>query len=134
MDRLSFTVPTVDLGAFAAGGRAADKLAAAEQIARAASTVGVFHVLNHGLPAATRAESIAASKEFFAQPDEAKQSVAAQSAAAGFVRGYIGFGGESGSDRREVKEAFSLGYEWPPGAPVRTLPSHFRFQAAVFSC
>ena len=43
-------------------------------------------------------------------PNEDKRAIPFSSG--GFTRGYIGMGEESGSDRLEVKEAFSYGYEW----------------------
>jgi isopenicillin N synthase-like dioxygenase len=122
-------IPVVDVGPLLGsahwdGGRPDGKVAgAAAQILRAATSHGVFQIVNHGLTAEERRETLEASSSFFAQGAAAKQVVAARpaDAAAGFTRGYIGFGHESGSDRQEVKEAFSLGYDWPAGAAPRNL-------------
>jgi len=55
-------VPIVDL-------QAAD---ADEQLWRAATTVGFFTLINHGLPATLVDEAFGAAREFFAQPEGAK--------------------------------------------------------------
>jgi len=53
-----------------------------------------------------------ASQEVFAVEDFVKKRYQIQSS--GFTRGYVLLGGESGSShRREVKEGFSYGKEWP---------------------
>lgn len=46
-------------------------------------------------------------RRFFALPEEVKRKIPAKKG--GFTRGYIGFGGESGSHLLECKEAFSYG-------------------------
>ncbi|CAN0478998.1 unnamed protein product, partial [Ectocarpus sp. 8 AP-2014] len=50
-------------------------------------------------------------RRFFSLPEAEKRKIPAKKG--GFTRGYIGFGGESGSHLRECKEAFSYGYPWP---------------------
>ncbi|CAM9955610.1 unnamed protein product, partial [Ectocarpus sp. 13 AM-2016] len=54
-------------------------------------------------------------RRFFSLPEAAKRKIPAKKG--GFTRGYIGFGGESGSHLRECKEAFSYGYPWPNDQP-----------------
>lgn len=47
------------------------------------------------------------TRRFFSLPEATKRKIPAKKG--GFTRGYIGFGGESGSDLLECKEAFSFG-------------------------
>ncbi len=46
-------------------------------------------------------------RRFFSLPEAKKRKIPAKKG--GFTRGYIGFGGESGSHLLECKEAFSYG-------------------------
>ncbi|CAM9609787.1 unnamed protein product, partial [Scytosiphon promiscuus] len=52
---------------------------------------------------------------FFSLPESTKKEIPAQKG--GFTRGYVGFGGESGSHLLECKEAFSYGFPWPKAQP-----------------
>lgn len=47
------------------------------------------------------------SRRFFSLPDDTKRKIPVKKG--GFTRGYVPFGGESGSHRLECKEAFSFG-------------------------
>ncbi|CAM9311816.1 unnamed protein product, partial [Phaeothamnion confervicola] len=83
--------------------------------ADACKTLGVFYAVGHGIDAAERRAAFAAADAFFRLPPEQKRQLPALSG--GFTRGYIGFGGESGSARLECKEAFSYGFPWDSAAP-----------------
>eukprot|EP01006_Ploeotia_vitrea_P004621 TRINITY_DN115014_c0_g1_i1.p1 TRINITY_DN115014_c0_g1~~TRINITY_DN115014_c0_g1_i1.p1 ORF type:complete len:338 (-),score=20.91 TRINITY_DN115014_c0_g1_i1:123-1136(-) len=71
---------------------------------------GFFYVVGHGISEECIKNVRGAAKEFFDLPLDTKKTVPLKSG--GFTRGYIAIGEESGSDRLEVKEAFSYGYNW----------------------
>ena len=123
----SIDVPVIDISAFmpgaaATGTSAQDKRDAAEAMARAcADGVGAFHIVGHGIPPEFQTLGFQRAAQFFGLPDHVKRAIGTPpAAAAGFTRGYIGMGEESGSDLLEVKEAFSYGcVPWYARVPSR---------------
>lgn len=127
VDSGGVSLPVVDLSCFAtdtaADGDAGDAEAVAaarahvgNQLADACRDLGFFYVVGHELTQARQDAALARAAELFALPLVDKRAIQlpdGYTAAPGFSRGYIGMGEESGSDRLEVKEAFSYGYEWP---------------------
>lgn len=109
-------VPVIDIAAFmpdapASSTCADDKRSAAKAMYRACTDgVGAFHIVGHGIPAEFQTRGFQRAAQFFGLPDDVKRAIGTPpAAAAGFTRGYIGMGEESGSDLLEVKEAFSYG-------------------------
>jgi isopenicillin N synthase-like dioxygenase len=110
--------PVVDIASLRAGSDPAARDEAVSQIQLAASTHGFFYISGTGAEAARRKRVFSATKEFFASDQAHKDSIAFSSSRPGFTRGYIGVGGESGSDLNECKEAFSYGFEPPAGGQL----------------
>jgi isopenicillin N synthase-like dioxygenase len=111
--RLSTSVhlPVIDISCLTrVGGSPEDKEELGRQIKAACTDHGFFYVAGHGVSTEAQNEAFSASASFFDMPNEDKRAIPFSSG--GFTRGYIGMGEESGSDRLEVKEAFSYGYEW----------------------
>ncbi len=140
-------VPTIDIRALVTGNGCTDGSSnecaeVARQIRDAVSSIGMFRVTNHSISRSFQGESGDAIRRLFQISDEEKQRLAVERGK--LSRGYIGMGSESGSQRLEVKEAWSYGYEWAGGGGAsadlardrtadgqvlrhrrgRTLPSH----------
>ncbi|MCC6412680.1 MAG: 2-oxoglutarate and iron-dependent oxygenase domain-containing protein, partial [Saprospiraceae bacterium] len=64
-------IPTVDLGQYAHGSEA-DKKAFVQQLGKAFHEVGFVAVVNHGVPKKLIDDFYAASKAFFALPEDVK--------------------------------------------------------------
>ncbi|CAG8590438.1 8454_t:CDS:2 [Funneliformis caledonium] len=82
----------------------------ATEIQNACTKYGVFYITCSSFHTTDQININEACQKFFSLPSDIKSSLSIKSG--GFTRGYIGMGGESGSHRLEVKEAFSYGYEW----------------------
>lgn len=88
-----------------------DRAATASSLLQACESHGLFFVTGHGITQTRRQLAFDNSRRFFSLPEATKRKIPAKKG--GFTRGYIGFGGESGSHLLECKEAFSYGYPWP---------------------
>lgn len=86
------------------------KKALSEDLQKALHDVGAAFVRVHGGPPGFRQRTFEAARHVFSVSEEEKQSL--KISKQGFIRGFVPLGGESGSKRREVKEAFSMGYTW----------------------
>ncbi|OQS00174.1 hypothetical protein THRCLA_06170 [Thraustotheca clavata] len=82
------------------------------------STYGCCYVKGHGIDLEKEKSVMKAAHEVFKIPLDEKKKCERPNTGNGFIRGYIGLGGESGSELIEVKEAFSYGYEWDPSKPT----------------
>ncbi|OQS01406.1 hypothetical protein ACHHYP_01058 [Achlya hypogyna] len=118
------TLPTIDLS---------DQASAAAALDAAFSTYGCCYITGcnrsmrqeysctlfagHGINLEKEANVMQAAHEVFRMPAAAKKACERPNTGNGFIRGFIGLGGESGSELIEVKEAFSYGYEWPSSSP-----------------
>jgi isopenicillin N synthase-like dioxygenase len=100
-------IPLLDIGDLqsAQPGRRA---AVARAIGGACRDTGFFAITGHGVPAERIADTFAAAAEFFAQPPQAKQSLAI--GVHGHNRGYVALGTESLDEKAapDLKEAFNL--------------------------
>eukprot|EP00752_Nemacystus_decipiens_P012401 g10988.t1 len=112
-------IPTINIEPLLEGSRgsysAKDRDTTAISLMRACATHGLFFVTGHGITATQRRVAFDNARRFFSLPESAKTKVPARKG--GFTRGYIGFGGESGSHLLECKEAFSFGFPWPDDQP-----------------
>jgi isopenicillin N synthase-like dioxygenase len=106
----SLQLPVIDLSALRQQSNGGGRAAMAEAVARASMDFGAFYVVGHGIPEHELKRILLASRSLFDLPFEQKSRHRIKRA--GFTRGYIPIGGESGSHRFEVKEAFSYGYAW----------------------
>jgi isopenicillin N synthase-like dioxygenase len=115
-------IPIIDIGDFETGGfeRCAD------EIARAARTIGFFYLVNHSVPRELMAATFAQSKAFFAKPFAEKMEIAI--AKVGGNRGYSALRNESLNPERgeDVKEAFNIGLEFSPDDPEIVEKKPFR--------
>ena len=110
-------IATVDISRWHAGGAAADAVAAEvdEGLQRAGFILVTGHGVDKGLAAAVRA----ASRDFFAQPDEVKQRYRVPVGG----HGWIGPGAEANGYAEgtetppDLKESYSLGAETTTGDP-----------------
>lgn len=110
------TIPVIDLAPLIAGAPGALDAVAAD-IGRACRGIGFFYITGHGVPDDLIADVFAHSARFFALPDAEKRKV--QFSAATGNRGYIPMMGEALDPARpqDVKEAFNIGLDLPPGDP-----------------
>ncbi len=86
---------------------------------RACESCGIFYITGHGLSDEESEAALNSSRSLFCLTDEQKKTLPTRNHA-GFIRGFLGFGTESGSRLFEGKEAYSYGKEWGAQGP----PSH----------
>jgi isopenicillin N synthase-like dioxygenase len=121
------TIPTIDIEALWSTDAAARRRVASD-VGRACRDIGFFVLRGHGVPDGLIDLTFAASRELFALPDEAKQSLAV--GPQGHHRGYVGpvKGALKEKTGPDIKEAFSLIWTdettrppnvWPPIAGWR---------------
>lgn len=91
--------------------------AIAVEIDRACREVGFFTITGHRVRDGLLAELDAASREFFAQPDDIKAAVAMEHGGAAW-RGWFPVGGELTSGRPDRKEGLYVGAELAPTHPA----------------
>lgn len=111
-------IPTVDLGQYAHGSEA-DKKAFVQQLGKAFHEVGFVAVVNHGVPKKLIDDFYAASKAFFALPEDVKRKY--EIAGLAGQRGYTSFGKEHAKQSQvaDLKEFFQIGQEVPEGHPLK---------------
>ncbi|MFD9130599.1 isopenicillin N synthase family dioxygenase [Kitasatospora sp. NPDC059571] len=109
-------IPTIDLGAWVAGGEA-ERAAIARRVDEALSRAGFLLLTGHGADARQRAEVRAAAREFFLLPEPVKRRYAV--AVGG--RGWLGPGAEANGYAEgtetppDLKESWSVGAEQATG-------------------
>ncbi|KAA0694125.1 isopenicillin N synthase family oxygenase [Halopseudomonas laoshanensis] len=120
MSEQALSIPIIDFGPFIQGDPTARQQVAA-QMREASSQWGFFYLANCGMPQASVSEAFQASKDFFALPDEIKQSVAWQNAQSN--RGYVGVRRErlDPSKPGDLKEAFNAAPEDRDASAARNL-------------
>ena len=91
----------------------------AQALGNSFRTYGFAVVADHGLPQALIDRAVAATKAFFAHPDEVKRRYHVPGS--GGARGYTPFGVEAAKDAKAVdlKEFWHTGRDLPPGHPYR---------------
>jgi isopenicillin N synthase-like dioxygenase len=111
------TIVTVDLSRWHAGGAEADAVAA--EVDEGLQRAGFILVTGHGVDPTLAAEVRAASREFFAKPDNVKQRYSVPVGG----HGWIGPGAEANAYAEgtetppDLKESYSLGAETAVGDP-----------------
>lgn len=112
-------IPIIDFGCFMHPEAASDaeRAAVAQAVDAALQSNGVFIAANVGVTDAASAGAFEAARRFFSLPIEQKRAADAVKQG-GFIRGYLGYGAESGrKELFEPKEGFSYGYPWPEDRP-----------------
>lgn len=111
-------IPTVDLSKFATG-TPAEKEAFVRDLGRAFHEVGFVAVVHHGVPKDLIDRFYAASKAFFALPEEVKKKYEVPGLAG--QRGYTSFGKEHAKQSKvaDLKEFFQIGQEVPSDHPMK---------------
>ncbi len=112
-------IPTVDLSKFV-NGHAEEKDAFVSQLGKAFHEVGFVAVVNHGIPKSLVDGFYAASKAFFALPEDVKKKYEVTGLAG--QRGYTSFGKEHAKQSKvaDLKEFFQIGQEVPSGHPLKS--------------
>ncbi|KAF4688248.1 hypothetical protein FOZ60_002947 [Perkinsus olseni] len=111
----SWEAPVIDLSCF--GDHPGDKCGGeASKLLRAASESGggAFVLRGHGVDDDFIDSVLSSARRLFTDVD-ASEKERLSIIGDGLTRGYVPLGRESGSDREEIKEAFSYGYDWPEG-------------------
>jgi len=118
-------LPVIDVAPLVAGDPAGSRAVAAA-IGRAAREAGFFYVRGHGVAAATIDRAFAEARRFFARPPHDKAAVSIERSR--HNRGYVALGGEAldPARGRDMKEAFNIGLELPPGDPEIAAGAAFR--------
>jgi isopenicillin N synthase-like dioxygenase len=111
-------IPTVDLSRFTSG-NAASRTEFVRQLGDAFHNVGFVAVVNHGIPKSLVDGFYAASKAFFALPDEVKRRYEVPGLAG--QRGYTSFGKEHAKQSKvaDLKEFFQIGQQVPADHPLK---------------
>lgn len=125
-------IPLVDLAAFTEG-TPEQQTAFVEQLGKAFHEIGFVGVINHGIPKELIEGFYAASRAFFALPEEVKRQYEIPGLAG--QRGYTSFGKEHAkhSNVADLKEFFQIGQEvaagemppehYPPNVQVAEQPA-----------
>ena len=102
------SIPVIDIGELHSGAPAGLK-AVANDLARAASTVGFFYIKNHGVPQSLIDDVFATARAFYSQPLPIKNEVKINATHRGFLR--AGEAKMSDEARPDLKESFVWGLD-----------------------
>lgn len=106
-------LPVIDLSPLSGRGSREAREEVGRQVREACLTYGIFYVTGHGMGDTGRVFD--ASRAFFSLTQQEKDAIPVSSGKAGFTRGYIEMGGESGSERLEVRTQGGMtGKFWTP--------------------
>jgi isopenicillin N synthase-like dioxygenase len=113
-------IPLVDLSCFAPCDnyeeRLPERLEVAAQLREACKSIGFFYVKGHGMSNETIHGAFQAAHDFFALPQDVKDTLHVQNNP--LWRGYTGVGGQScrtDEDKPDLKETFTVGEEGTEG-------------------
>ena len=110
------SLPVIDMSPLRARGASLAKLQVAREIESACRDSGFFYATGHGIRAELFARLDAASRKFFALPENEKLEI--RMARGGRARrGYFTVGGELTSGKPDMKEGVYFGTELPPDNP-----------------
>ncbi len=108
--------PVVDVTALRDARDPRGRARAAAQIEAACRDHGFFQIVGHGIPRELDQRLRAASRAFFALPDERKRAIVMARAGVAW-RGWFPVGGELTSGRPDLKEGLYFGAEHAPDDP-----------------
>ncbi|QUC17483.1 uncharacterized protein UV8b_01724 [Ustilaginoidea virens] len=121
-------IPVVDLSAYAASAPASPaSQRAAQLLHQAASQWGFFLLANTPVRPASQAALVAASRAFFALPEEDKLALDVRAGGPAW-RGYMPLGGEHTHGRLDWKEGLYVGPEHADSHPLFGMPLHGKNQ------
>src|SRR3546814_2518090 len=109
-------LPVIDMAPLLRRDDAAGRRQVAREIEAACRASGFFYVTGHGVSEAVIGALDAASREFFALPEAAKQEIAMARGGRAW-RGWFPLGGELTSGRPDGKEGLYFGSELSPEHP-----------------
>lgn len=99
-------IPVIDISSLLADGKVH---AIAEEIYKAATNVGFFYIKGHGISDVILQQAFAVSKDFFALPAAAKETVAVNTSQRGWMA--TGMSKLQGAKTHDLKEVFFWGTE-----------------------
>lgn len=108
-------LPVIDMAPLF-GRDAKARTVVAQEIQAACRDSGFFYILGHAVGEPVLADLDAASRRFFALPQDAKMEIAMAKGGAAW-RGYFPVGGELTSGRPDIKEGLYFGSELPADHP-----------------
>lgn len=113
-------IPLVDLSKFTYG-TAQQREAFVEELGRAFHEIGFVGVMNHGVPKELIDNFYAASRQFFALPEDTKRKYEVPGLAG--QRGYTSFGKEHAKQSKvaDLKEFFQIGQEVRDNDPIKEI-------------
>ena len=109
-------LPVIDVAPLRQAADASRRQRVADAIGEACRTHGFFYIEGHGIDDRLQGALRAASRAFFALPDEEKMRIAMLHGGRAW-RGYFPVGGELTSGRPDLKEGLYLGTELPADDP-----------------
>jgi isopenicillin N synthase-like dioxygenase len=109
-------IPVIDIGALRSGPATPESAPVAAAIDAACRHTGFFVVAGHGVDLSLLADLDAASRDFFARPEAAKEVIAMARGGRAW-RGWFPEGGELTSGRPDHKEGIYFGAELPADDP-----------------
>jgi isopenicillin N synthase-like dioxygenase len=117
-------LPVIDIAPLLADGEA-ERVRVAEEIGAACRDTGFFYAVGHAISGETLERLDAASRRFFALPEETKMQIAMAKGGRAW-RGFFPVGGELTSGKPDIKEGLYFGEELgPDDARVKAgLPLH----------
>lgn len=114
--QLDFTqIPVIDVGALANPSDRAGLTRVAREMREASVGAGFFYIKNHGVAAQVLDDAYAASRAFFALPNETKNQVKVNARHRGFIE--IGEAKMYGGAKPDLKESFIFGLDLPESDP-----------------
>ncbi|MFE0463489.1 isopenicillin N synthase family dioxygenase [Kitasatospora sp. NPDC058965] len=114
-------LPVIDLSA--ADGTPEQRAALHAELHRAATEVGFFHLIGHGVSAAETADLTGAMHAFFALPED--QRLAVSNLNSPHFRGYTRTGAERTAGRSDWRDQLDIGPELPEHRPGADEPAYW---------
>lgn len=106
------SIPVIDIAPLLNDG---DVISVAQQIYDAATQTGFFYIKGHGIDQKLIEQAFSVSKEFFALPQDQKQSIAVDTSQRGWMA--TGMSKLQGAKTHDLKEVFFWGTEVPKDHP-----------------
>ncbi|MEY9943474.1 isopenicillin N synthase family dioxygenase [Kitasatospora sp. GAS1066B] len=118
---ISTGLPVIDLSA--ASGTPEQRAAFQDELNRAATEVGFFHLIGHGVTERETAELTEAMHAFFALPEAERLAISNLNSP--HFRGYTRIGDERTGGRSDWRDQLDIGAELPPHRPAADEPDYW---------